>query len=108
MPERLIIGTKKAFDNNYPFPHQKKQIGAGIIYVCTKGSQWARTGEVLVMRCENETWAAFDNAVSADGTTLQRRQPVFRRLATDISQRGWRKWETNYAANPNDAGLSVD
>ena len=108
MLEHLIIGTKKAFDNNYPFPYQKKQIGAEIIYVCTKGSQWARTGEVLVLRCENETWTAFDSAVSADGSTLQCRQPVFRCLATDITQRGWHKWETNYAASPNDAGLEVD
>ena len=81
MPEHLIIGTKKAFANNYAFPYQKKQ----------KGSQWARTGEVLVLRCENETWTAFDSAVSADGTTLQCRQPVSRCLATDITQRGWRE-----------------
>ena len=38
MPERLTIGTKKAFDKNYPFPYEKKQIGPETIYVCTKGS----------------------------------------------------------------------
>ena len=102
MPEHLIIGTKQAFADNYAFPYQKKQIGAEIIYVRAKGSQWARTGEVLVLRCENETWAAFDSAVSTDGATLQRRQPVYG------LQRGWHKWETNYAASPNDAGLAVD
>ena len=88
MPEHLIIGTQKAFDNNYPFPYEKKQIGAEIIYVCTKGSQWARAGEVLVLRCESETWAAYDSAKMADGTTLHCRQPVFRCIATDIKQRG--------------------
>ena len=35
-------------------------------------------------------------------------QPVVRCLATDITQPGWHKWETSYAANPNDAGLVVD
>mgnify|MGYP003304394295 CR=1 FL=1 len=95
--------------NNYPYPYEKTQIGSETIYVCTKGSQWARTGEVLVLRCENETWTAFDSAVSADGSTLQCRQPVFRCLATDITQPGWHKWQTNHAASPNnDAGLAVD
>ena len=114
MPEHLTIGTQKAFDNNYAFPYQKTHIGSETIYVCTKGSQWARTSEVLVLRYltnqdgSSGTWTAFDSAVSANGSTLQCRQPVFRCLATDITQPGWYKWETNYAANPNDAGLSVD
>ena len=46
--------------------------------------------------------------VSADGLTLQCRQPVFRCVATDITQPGWHKWETNDAASPNGDGLSVD
>ena len=108
MPERLTIGTKKAFQKNYAFPYEKKQIGSETIYVCTKGSEWARTNEVLVLRCEGGTWTAFDSAVSADGLTLQCRQPVFRCLATDITQPGWHNWQTNYAADPNNAGLAVD
>ena len=105
---------RKHSTKNYPFPYEKTQIGSETIYVCTKGSQWARTSEVLVMRCVTKqdgspgTWTAFDSAVSADGSTLQCRQPVFRCLATDITQPGWHKWETNYNANPNGAGLSVD
>ena len=51
MPERLTIGTKKAYEKNYPRPYEKKQIGSETIYVCTKGSDWARTHEVLVLRC---------------------------------------------------------
>ena len=108
MPERLIIGTTKAFENNYAFEYEKKQINDETIYVCTKGSEWARTNEVLVLRCEAGIWTAFDSAVSADGLTLQCRQPVFRCLATDITQPGWHTWQTNYAASPNDAGLAVD
>ena len=114
LPDRFAIGTKKAFENNYAFPYEKTQIGLETIYVCTKGSQWARTSEVLVLRCETNqdgsprTWTAFDSAVSADGSTLQCRQPVFRCVATDITQPGWHKWETNYAANANDAGFRVE
>ena len=90
-----------------------KQIGPETIYVRTKGSEWARASEVLVLRCVTDSqgtwaWTAFDSAVSADGSTLECRQPVSRCLATDITQRGWRKWETNYAASPKDAGLEVD
>ena len=113
MPEHLTIGTKKAFENNYSFPYAKKQIGSETIYVCCKGSQWARTGEILVLRRGTDvdypgTWTAFDSDFSADGSTLQCRQAVFRCLATDITQPGWHKWETNYNANPNGAGLAVD
>ena len=119
MPEHLIIGTKNdlfpyLFAKNDPFPYQKRQIGLETIYVCNKGSQWARPGEVLVLRCVTEqdgspgTWTAFDSDVSVDGSTLQCRQPVFRCLATDITQEGWHKWEFNDDARPDDAGLSVN
>ena len=89
MPEHITIGTKKAFDNNYAFPYKKTQISSEVIYVCTKGIQWARGSEVLVLRCVNGTWTAFDSAVSANGSTLQCRQAVFRCLATDITQPEW-------------------
>ena len=108
VPEFFTIGTKKAFEKNYAFPYEKKQIGSETIYVCTKGSDWARSNEVLVLRCQEGTWTACDSAVSANGLTLQCRQPVFRCLATDITQPGWHEWEINYAANPNDGGLAVD
>ena len=113
-PEHLTIGTKKAFENNYAFPYEKTQIDSETIYVCTKGSQWARTSEVLVLRCVTKqdgspgTWIAFVSAASADGSTFQCRQPVFRCLATDITQPGWHTWETNYSANANEACMEVD
>ena len=108
MPERFSIGTSKAFQNNYAFPYEKRQIGSEIIYVCSKGSEWARRNEVLVLRCVEGTWTAFDSEVSADGVRLQCRQQVFRCLATDITQPGWHKWETNYAASPSASGLAPD
>ena len=118
MPEHLTIGTKKAFERNYAFPYQKEKIGSETIYVCSKGSEWARANEVLVLRCTTSqdgspgTWTAFDSAIiangNANGKLLQCRQPVFRCIGQDITQPGWHKWEINYAANANDAGFSVD
>ena len=49
--QNLTIGTRKAFEGGYPFPYTKTLINGETIYVCTKGSQWARTGEQLVLRC---------------------------------------------------------
>ena len=89
-------------------PNGSAQVASTAVTGGTKGSERARSNAVLVLRCEGETWTAFDSAVSADGLTLQCRQPVFRCLATDITQPGWHKWQTNYAADPNDAGLAVD
>ena len=107
-PDHLTIRFTKEFEENYALTYEKGQIASEIIYVCNKGSAWARDDQLLVLRRQHNTWTAYDNAVSANGSTLQCRQPVFRCLATDITQPGWHKWETNYAANPNDAGLSVD
>ena len=53
-------------------------------------------------------WTAFDSVLSADGKTLECRQPVFRSCGADITQPGWHKWQTNDAASPNDASLAVD
>ena len=114
MPERLTIGTKKAFKEDYAFPYQKKQVESETIYVCRKGSDCARASEVLVLRCSTThdkspgTWTAYDSDVSADGSTLQCRQPVFRCFKTDITVPAWHEWEINYAASPSDAGFSVD
>ena len=108
MAKHLTIGTTKSFENNYAYPYEKKHIAAETIYVCTKGSEWARTGEVLVLRCESGTWTAYDSDVSADRETLQCRQAVFRCVEGDATQPGWHTWETNHAASPNDAGLEVN
>ena len=119
MPEHLTIGTKKAFKNNYAFPYVRKTIGSETFYLCNKGSDWARTNEVLVLRCQNGTWTAFDGCRQAvdtallthdlDGLTLLCRQAVFRCIAKDITKPGWYEWQTNLAADANNqAGLEVD
>ena len=110
-PEHLTIGTKNAFKNNKAFPYVRKKIGPETFYVCNKGSDWARTNEVLVLRCENGTWTAFDGCRQAvdtalltqdlDALTLLCRQAVFRCRAEDITKPGRHEWQTNYAADLN-------
>ena len=108
MPEHFRIGTKKAFEENYAYHYEKRQIGLEIIYVCTKGSKWSRKNELLVLRYEAGTWTAYDSDVSANGRTLHCRQPVFQCLDTDITKPGWHQWQTNDAASRNADGLTVD
>ena len=78
--ESLTIGTKKAFDNDYPLQYEKRQIAGETIYICNKGSDWSRRNEVLLLRCEEGTWIAYDGAISADLSIFQCRQQVFRCL----------------------------
>ena len=112
MPDTFRIGTKKAFENNYSFLYTKKQVGSEILYICTKGSEWARANEQLVLRyvprakaSSGGIWTAYDSDVNQNGTTLQCRQAVFRCIDDDITQPGWHVWEINYAANKNGDGL---
>ena len=60
MPEHIIIGTSKAHENNRADPYEKRQVDGETIYVCTKGSEWARTNERLVLRCEQNWWSYLD------------------------------------------------
>ena len=108
LPEHLTIGTKKAFAKNYPYPYQKTQFGTETVYVCSKGSEWAQTGEVLVLRSNEGTWTAYDGAVNAEVSTIVCRQPVFRCSAGNITRPGWYNWQTNYNANDHETGLSVN
>ena len=106
MPDYLIIGTQKAFQYRYAFRYKKTLICSETVYVSTKGSNSARAGEILVLRCEGTIWTAYDSALTADGTTLQCRQPVFRSQGSDITQSGWHNWARNHEASPNHEGLT--
>ena len=108
LPETLSIGTTKAFANDYAYPYTKEQIASEIIYMCNKGSEWARPNEVLVLRCENGTWTAYDTDVSPDRTALNCPQAIFRCQGRGITQRGWHTWQINHNASPNGTGSSVD
>ncbi len=104
-PSQFSIGTANAFRYGHAFPYAKSTIGGEDIYVCTKGSEWARAGEFLVLRCNAGTWTAWDSVIE-DGTTLRCRQPVFR-CAEDITTAGWHTWSTNFNASSTGDGSAV-
>ena len=108
LPEHFTIGTEKAFDNKLHYDNKKGQIRSETVYVCNKGSDWARKNELLVLLHRQGCWTALDSAVSADGSTLQCRQPVFRSFAEDITKPGVHKWQANAAASSIHTCLQPD
>ena len=108
MPQHFSIGTWKAFANNDAYSYEKKHLESETIYVCDKGSRYARENEVLVLRRENNIWTAFDCLLSADGKIRHCRQPVFRSNGDDITLRGSYIWEMNFAARADNDGSQVD
>ena len=108
MPQRFSIGTTNAFDNKKAYSYEKKQLESETIYVCDKGSRYARENEVLVLRREKKIWTAFDCVLSADGKIRHCRQPAFRSNWDDITLRGSYIWEMNFAARADNDGSQVD
>ena len=106
MPSQFAIGTSKAFRNNYAFKYTRCEIDDEIVYICSKGSAWAREDEVLVLRCENGTWTAWDSSVDMATAALRCRQPVFR-CGGDITDQGWHVWAMNHAAAKDGEGTAV-
>ena len=107
MPSQFAIGTSKAFRNNYAFKYTRCEIDDEIVYICDKGSAWARENEVLVLRCENGTWTAWDSSVDMATAELRCRQPIFR-CDGDITEQGWHNWAMNHAATKDGEGAAVN
>ena len=100
MPQHFSIGTRKAIANNDAYSYEKKHLEAETIYVCDKGSRYARENEVLVLRRKNNIWTAFDCLLSGDGKIRHQRQPVFRSHdGDDITLQGSHNWQMNDAAS---------
>ena len=106
MPSRFMMGTQRAFERNNTFPHKQHNIGTETVYVCNMDSDWAKAGEVLVLRQEDGHWTDFDSAVNADMSTFLCHQPVFDCLGTDITRPGWHSWETNWFASTD--GIDIE
>ena len=101
-PAHISIGTRKAFQRGYQYDYALHE--ALGVYVCTKGSQHARQGEVLMLMRSNDLWVAFDAAIV--DTTLHVRQPVFR-SESNVLEPGWHVWQINYAADPTNTEEST-
>ena len=101
--DRLTIETKNAFKNNYAYQFQRR----AWMYVCSKGSQWARPDEVLVSLPHDGVWIAFDASLRSDGRTYYCCQPIFRCLNEDVTLPGDHVWQTNQAVSENGNGLAA-
>ena len=105
----FIIGTPNDFREGKAYKYYKGMIKEQTIYYSDKGSEWCRDeNEVLVLLRENKVWIAYDADVSFNWERLHCRQPVFRCLMTDITQRGKYMWQTNRNASCDDIGLEQD
>ena len=100
-PAHIRIGTCRAFETGMQYDYALHEVG---VYVCNKGSEKARQGEVLVLMRSNDLWVAFDAAIV--DTTLHVRQPVFR-SESNVLEPGWHVWQINYAADPSNTEESA-
>ena len=112
-PAKIMIGTEKAFKNNYFYEYEKKKIGQETVYVCSKGSEWSRVNELLVLRCERSQdgtiiWTAYDSSEAQGGRTVLCRQAVFRCVGANITEASFYTWQTNYNADKLNPGVSTN
>ena len=98
-PSFLEIGPLK-----YGFGYAKVSIGHRSIYICSRGSEYCRKGEILILTYESDHWVAWDGQVSSSGE-VELRQPVFRTWSSAISP-GWIDWEINHNAGPEQMMVS--
>ena len=101
-PEKITIGTQKAFKRGEEYHYEKMYISDEDLYVCNRGSQWAREGEKLVLRRQDlengsTAWIAYDGAVI--NGVLYCRHAVFRCIDEDITLEGQHVWQTNWNAD---------
>ena len=104
-PSKFDIGTKNAFEKGYAFSYTQQTIGSEVVYVCSKGSQWAGADEILVLCEQAGIWTAWDSVI--DGAILRCRQPVFR-CNEDITAPGWHTWSTNHDASSDGDGSAIN
>ena len=100
MPERLSIRMPSNFGNEYAsFEFQKIENNEEIMYVCKRGSNWARTDERMLLTFTVGSWKVYDSAVLADKITIHCRQTVFRCDEGNITEPGWHMWHWNVRAD---------
>ena len=92
-PERLWIGTPKAYANAYPFPY----VNIDGFFVCsTQTTENGRDGEIMaILPFEegSEIWYVAWEGKMAGGQFVPR-QACFR-TTDNFWETGWHKWESN-------------
>ena len=89
-PNFLEIGPVQ-----YGFEYNKVSIEDRFVYICSRASEYAKPGEVLVITLQDDHWVAYDGEVSTG--TVELRQPVFRSTA-DVITPGRHVWQINFNA----------
>ena len=89
-PDFLEIGPVQ-----YGFTYRKVSLEHRFVYVCDRGSEYAKPTEVLVMTFDLDQWMAYDAEISTGAVEL--RQPVFRSTA-DVITPGRHVWQINFNA----------
>ena len=105
MATEFAIGTLKAFQNGIEFHYTKEEINGEVVYACSKGSQWSRPDEMLILRKKTRFWIAWDSSRVDD--MLQVRQPVYR-SDVDITKEGLHIWQTNVMASSDEGDDYVE
>ena len=82
----------------YGFKYRKVSLEDRFVYICSRASEYAKPGEVLVILFADDHWVAYNGDVSTG--TVELRQPVFRSTAA-INTPGWHAWEINDNAGPD-------
>ena len=110
-PGALRIGTPEAFEVGEEYRYEHMYISDENLYVCTRGSEWAREDEKLVLRheiLEDGSWAWIAYDASMIDEALYCRQAVFRCVDENITEAGFYTWQTNYNADQVKPGVSIN
>ena len=106
LPKCLIIRMPTTFGNNYgnqtvSLEFTKIEHKEEILYVCTRGSNWAQGGEQMLLTFTLGQWIVYDAEWLADNETISCRQAVFHCFSKHMTKRGWYMWSWNVDANQN-------
>ena len=106
LPKRLIIRMPTTFGNNFgneivSLEFSKIEDNVEILYECTRGSNWARRDERMLLTFTQGQWIVYDTARLADNVTISCRQAVFHCFSKNMTERGWYMWRWNVDADQN-------
>ena len=95
MPQRIAIGTVKAFRNGYDYRYEKHIMsghGSRCLYVCDTPTETGLPGEKIFIISDGEYWYACEGTVEAGRFDV--RQACFRTKAS-FWEADWHAWEIN-------------
>ena len=103
LPKCLIIRMPTTFGNNYgnqtvSLEFTKIEHKEEILYVCTRGSNWAQGGEQMLLTFTLGQWIVYDAEWLTDKIHISCRQAVFLCVSKNMTKPGWNMWRWNQKA----------